>query len=105
MAQLGARVNGIHEVTGSTPVWSPISLPSPRAVQANCLSSYRSERFRNFRLWLSRSFVTSHPKPLLQGCTRISGLCSCEPILDFMLGEAVTLPMAKLVQTLLGGHA
>ena len=22
MAQLGARVNGIHEVTGSTPVWS-----------------------------------------------------------------------------------
>ena len=24
MAQLGARVNGIHEVTGSTPVWSTI---------------------------------------------------------------------------------
>ena len=22
VAQLGARVNGIHEVTGSTPVWS-----------------------------------------------------------------------------------
>ena len=24
VAQLGARVNGIHEVTGSTPVWSTI---------------------------------------------------------------------------------
>ena len=25
MAQMGARVNGIHEVTGSIPVWSTIS--------------------------------------------------------------------------------
>jgi hypothetical protein len=25
VAQLGARVNGIHEVTGSIPVWSTIS--------------------------------------------------------------------------------
>ena len=26
VAQLGARVNGIHEVTGSTPVWSTTHL-------------------------------------------------------------------------------
>ena len=26
VAQLGARVNGIHEVTGSNPVWSTNSL-------------------------------------------------------------------------------
>ena len=25
VAQLGARMNGIHEVTGSIPVWSTIS--------------------------------------------------------------------------------
>ena len=31
VAQLGARVNGIHEVTGSTPVWSTIPTPCPRA--------------------------------------------------------------------------
>src|SRR5215471_164189 len=30
VAQLGARMNGIHEVTGSTPVWSTISLASLR---------------------------------------------------------------------------
>ena len=29
VAQLGARVNGIHEVTGSIPVWST-NLRSPR---------------------------------------------------------------------------
>ena len=31
VAQLGARVNGIHEVTGSTPVWSTTSLSQPVA--------------------------------------------------------------------------
>ena len=30
VAQLGARVNGIHEVTGSIPVWSTTPpLPAP----------------------------------------------------------------------------
>ena len=29
VAQLGARMNGIHEVTGSTPVWSTNSFFDP----------------------------------------------------------------------------
>ncbi|SVA65469.1 uncharacterized protein METZ01_LOCUS118323, partial [marine metagenome] len=39
VAQLGARVNGIHEVTGSTPVWSTTlflhlpELSAPRVVR------------------------------------------------------------------------
>ena len=32
VAQLGARMNGIHEVTGSIPVWSTNLPPLPRSL-------------------------------------------------------------------------
>ena len=38
VAQLGARMNGIHEVTGSTPVWST-NLRSPAIVSELRLAS------------------------------------------------------------------
>ena len=37
VAQLGARVNGIHEVTGSIPVWSTIRF-GREAAESNALS-------------------------------------------------------------------
>ena len=47
MAQLGARVNGIHEVTGSIPVWST-NLRSPAS--------------------MSELRLASHPSCVLRGC-------------------------------------
>ena len=59
MAQLGARVNGIHEVTGSIPVWSTIcnSLILKTEI-ANPLR--RSNRCSCSRL--VRPFVQRYPK-------------------------------------------
>src|SRR5581483_8217863 len=51
VAQLGARMNGIHEVTGSTPVWSTNFTPSHRRLH----SAIGSRRPRPFRSGGSRS--------------------------------------------------
>ncbi len=45
VAQLGARVNGIHEVTGSIPVWSTIPFASAmyRAAGRICNRSFTAD--------------------------------------------------------------
>ncbi len=59
VAQLGARVNGIHEVTGSNPVWSTSSPRAVSSVRAGC----------EFRLgWVSSLRRVSRQNHTLTAC-------------------------------------
>jgi len=46
VAQLGARMNGIHEVTGSIPVWSTNSPFRPPLVAKSLAKHYRDMGYR-----------------------------------------------------------
>ncbi len=62
VAQLGARVNGIHEVTGSIPVWStiPIRIQDHRRADALYSSNWSDSRQR-FESGLCLGFANSLP--------------------------------------------
>ena len=71
MAQLGARVNGIHEVTGSIPVWStilsfPVWIP-PQVAEGRCSYAGSNKAFSVERDSLGKEQLLE-PLTVLERC-------------------------------------
>ena len=76
VAQLGARVNGIHEVTGSNPVWSTNSLLS--VVRCRAIHPVGAQYSANTRLISSASSVWVRAS--MRRMRALIGVTSCPAI-------------------------